>query len=114
MISGVTFSEAMAAVVRHVAIPWLGCFGSYRQIIDVFEAEGRDPLGMHPAAPLDVADLYMAIGEPANARDLLSSYAAVEHNPGHADVIVEFLRARGFTDLVPLVNHRTKPKPILE
>jgi Domain of unknown function (DUF4304) len=105
--------DVQREVIAH-AIPWLDRFGSYRQIIDIFEADGRGPLGMHPAAPLDVADLYMAIGEPAKARDLLSNYAGVEHSPGHSDVIVEYLRARRLTDLVPLVNHRAKPKPILE
>jgi hypothetical protein len=96
------------------AIPWLDRFGSYQQIIEVFETEGRDPLGMHPAAPLDVADLYTAMGKRADARDLLAHYATAEHNPGHPAVIVEYLRARGLDDLVPLVNHQVKPKPISE
>ena len=64
---------------------------------------------MHPAAPLDVADLYAAMGERAKASELLARYAATEHNPGHAGVIVEYLRARGLDDLVPLVTTRSSP-----
>lgn len=105
-------AEDVRREVIAYGVPWLARFGSYDQIIDVFEAEGRGPLGMHPAAPLDVADLYMAIGEREKARDLLASYAAAQHNPGHPEVIVEYLRARGLDDLVPLVNHQVKPKPI--
>jgi len=106
-----------AAVEREItihAIPWLDRFGNYEQIIEVFETEGRDPLGMHPAAPLDVADLYLSMGRQEEARALLAGYAAAEHNPGHPDVIVQFLRTRGFADLVPLVNRQPKPKPLLE
>jgi len=100
--------EDVRREVSDQALPWLDRFGSYQQIVAIFETAGRDPLGMHPAAPLDLADLYIVMGDRAKARELLVHYAAAEHAPGHAGVIVDYLRARELDDLVPLVNHRVR------
>lgn len=61
-------------------------------------------MGLPASASLGIADVYLALGERTKAHDLLEEYAATGLSAGHREFVVEFLRDRGFADLIPLAQ----------
>jgi hypothetical protein len=97
-------AEDVARAIDEHGLPWLDRLGSYAAILRVYEAEGRTGLGLHPAAPLDIADLHLALGQVAEARAVLAKYVAQKHQPGHAEYIAKYLTEWGLTDLISAIN----------
>jgi hypothetical protein len=93
-------SGDVARAIRENALVWLDRFASHGDILRIFEEGGRIAVGMHPAAPLDIADVYLALGKHIEARKILTRYVAEDHAPGHSAYVAKFVEDRGFPDLI--------------
>lgn len=91
-------------VLRELGLPWLEARSSREAILAGYERGGYLPLGMHPAGGLDIADLYLAMGRPQEARRTLEAYVEEPHLRNHVGYLAEHLTARGHGDLVARIH----------
>lgn len=93
-------AETAWVTLSDYGLPWLDRFWSKDAILEAFETHGARDLGMPPAGPLDIADLYDGLGDVAAARRTLEAYVASGVRSGHADYLAQYLDSRGHGDLV--------------
>lgn len=85
------------------SLPWLDGFPHREAVIATFEEVGPLALGMDPAGPLDMADLFRARGRTADERRILECYVDEPVLPSHAGYLAAYLRDRGHEDLIPRI-----------
>ena len=102
-------ATAYSAVVDH-ALPWLDAHRRKNQLLETFEAGGLSAFDMPPFGVLDFADLYAALGRPADQRRILMALLERRIEPAPADYLRTYLKARDCGDLVDLIKVRTRGK----
>jgi len=95
-------AEARRQIIEY-GLPWLSGFASKDSILEAFESDGPLGIGMHPAAALDIAELYSGLDRGDDARRILEAYVRGLTAGGHADYVARYLVERGQGDLVPLI-----------
>jgi hypothetical protein len=96
-----------ATALDEQALPWLNRFESRQAILRAFEREGSLAIGLSPAGPLDIAEVYDGIGRSADARRVVETYVRSGVNRSHAAYLAEYLPTRGYADLVPKIAIRS-------
>ena len=102
-------ATAYSAVADH-ALPWFDAHSTKNQLLATFEADGLSALGMPRFGVLDFADLYAALGRPADQRRILAALLEQRMEPIHADYLRTYLRARDCGELADLIKMRTRGK----
>jgi hypothetical protein len=100
--------DATQAITEH-ALPWLDGVRSNADVLATFEQSGVEHLGMNAAGMLDVADLYVALNDRANARTVLSRYVQRTLGARHVPYVATYLTERGFDDLILSLNTHNPP-----
>lgn len=80
-------------------LPWLDRFPDREAVLDAFHEFGPVPLGMSPAGPLDIADLYRATGRSVDERRTLEQYVSRPVMRSHLSYLTEYLAHHGHADL---------------
>lgn len=102
-------ATAYSAVADH-ALPWLDAHRTKDHLLNAFEAEGLSALGMPRFGVLDFADLYAALGRPADQRRVLLDLLEQRMEPAPADYLRTYLKTRDCGELVDLIKLRTRGK----
>jgi len=92
-------------------LPWLDRFATKADILLAFETEGALAIGMSPAGALDIADVYVSLGQGEDARRTLEDYVSSPVNGGHAKYLAGYLVDRGHADLVGQIHTRSHSVP---
>ncbi|MCJ1700419.1 DUF4304 domain-containing protein [Rathayibacter festucae] len=95
-----------AAVVRDLGLPWLDRHSTARSITAAFE---QDPASVRPAGELDIADLYRARGDEAQARRIIERHVATPHRRRYIGTVTRYLELRGYPDLIPRIAVEDPP-----
>ncbi len=98
-----SLDEARRALLD-LGLPWLDRFPNRASILDAFHQFGPLALGMSPAGPLDVADLYRLTGRHDEERRTLEQYVSRPVLRSHATYLAEYLSERGHADLAEQIT----------
>jgi hypothetical protein len=98
-----SLSRARQALLE-AGLPWLDQFPDREAVLDAFQKNGPDPLGMSPVAALDIADLYRAMERPADERRTLEQYVSRPVLRSHAPYLAEYLTRHGHDDLAERIT----------
>lgn len=86
-----TATEAARQALDEFALPWLDSVGAASDIVRLYQTKGRHAVGLGPAAPLQMALLYMDFDDVDSAEQLLREYLAGELNEPHRRYLAELL-----------------------
>ncbi len=90
--------------LRELGLPWLDQFPDRQAVLDAVAARGPLDLGMSPAAHLDIAEVYRAIGNPESERRTLEGYVSRAVLASHAPYLTDYLHRHGHADLAQQVT----------
>ncbi|GLI29024.1 hypothetical protein ARHIZOSPH14_32660 [Agromyces rhizosphaerae] len=99
-------SAAAGSALWTIGLPWFDALPDATAVLDAFGSPDGPPLGMSPAAALDIADLCRARGETERERRLLEAYVVEPVSRPHAPYLAAYLTERGHADLVPSIRTR--------
>ena len=96
-------AAALDALVDH-GLPWLNTFPHQDAILTEFQRRGPLGIGLHPAGPLDIAQMCEGMGNPSEARRILEDYVSRPVIGGHVDYLRTYLVEQGYPDLANRVT----------
>lgn len=100
-----SLDEARRALLD-VGLPWLDHFPGREAVLNAFHTFGPLALGMGPAGPLDIADLYRSTGRYDEERRILERYVSRPVLRSHAAYLAEYLTGHGHGDLAGRITAR--------
>lgn len=100
--------DAARAIAEH-ALPWLDGLRSNADIVAAYRQSGVEHLGVNASGMLDIADLYLALNDRADAHELLSQYVRRTMIGHHVSYVATYLAERGFDDLIPILEMHNPP-----
>lgn len=103
-------SHAMSALINH-GLPWLSQFPAQSAVLAAFHQRGPLSIGLSPAGPLDIAEMYQSMGRPQLARQILEDYVSKPVVGGHLHYLSEYLPAIGHPDLVDRLQAKAFSDP---
>jgi len=95
--------DVQAEIVEK-GLPWLDRFPDADAVILAWRDHGFVDVGMHPAAPLDVAALMVSRGDRERAEAVARAYVESELSDHHREYVNTFLPTIGLDDLVAAVG----------